>query len=103
MASVGHYVAHELSGKSPVLSFWILHGRGATANPWLPPPATLEPLPDSVEGELLERVGRRCLVPVYDDHQLRTVTAMHNQPLRCRFSQQVDALVFVPEVSPLAN
>lgn len=103
VASIGHHVARELSGTMPVLSFWFLHGRGTTANPWLPPPGRLEPVAASVDAELLARVGRPCLVPVHDDLQLRTVTAMHGQPLRCRLGEQVDAIVFVPEVSPIST
>lgn len=99
--SIGHHVAHELSPDRPVLSFWFLHGRGTTANPWLPPPGRLEPVAGTVDAELLARVGRPCLVPVYDDDEPRTVTAMHNQVLHCRFRDQVDAIVFVPEVSPI--
>lgn len=100
--SIGHYVAHELSPDLPVLSFWLLHGRGTTANPWLPPPGRLEPVAGTFDAELLERVRRPCLVPVHEDHQPRIVTAMHNQALQCRFSEQVDAIVFVPEVSPIS-
>lgn len=103
VASIGHHVTHELSAGTPVLSFWLLHGRGTTANPWLPPPGLLEPVPDSVDAELLAHVGRPCLVPVGDDDRRRTVTAMHNQPMRCRLDQQVDAIVFLPEVSPLGT
>lgn len=103
VASIGHHVVHELSRGTPVLSFWILHGRGTTANPWLPPHRQLEPMPGSVEAELLTQVRHPCLVPVHDDDRRRTVTAMHNQPLHCRFSQQVDAIVFVPEVSPITE
>lgn len=101
--SIGHYVANELSSDVPVLSFWFLHGSGTSANPWLPPPGRLEPVAGTFDAELLERVRRPCLVPVSDDHQPRTVTAMHNQALRCCFSEQVDAIVFVPEVSPISG
>lgn len=99
--SIGHHVAHELAPDQPVLSFWILHGRGATANPWLPPPGRLEPLSGTVDAELEARVGQPCLVPVHDDSEARTVTAMNQQLLHCRFSEQVDALVFLADVAPL--
>ncbi|MCB1001776.1 MAG: erythromycin esterase family protein [Acidimicrobiales bacterium] len=101
--SIGHHVAHELSPDVPVLSVWFLHGSGTSANPWLPPPGRLEPVSGTVDAELLARVRRPCLVPVFDDHQQRTVTAMHNHILRCRFSEQVDAIVFAPEVSPISG
>lgn len=101
--SIGHYVTHELSPDQPVLSFWFLHGRGTTANPWLPRPGRLEPVAGTFDAELLERVGRPCVVPVFDDHESRTITGMHNQVLDCRFSEQADAIVFVPHVSPITG
>jgi hypothetical protein len=98
--SIGHHTAHELTD-GPVLSFWLLQGKGTSANPWLPAPGRLEPVAGTFDAELLARVGEPCLVPVGDDHHRRSVTAMHNTALQCRFSEQVDAVVFVPEVSPL--
>jgi erythromycin esterase-like protein len=99
--SIGHHTAHELSPDAPVLSFWFLHGAGTSANPWLPPPGRLHPAAGTFDAELLARVGRACLVPVGDDHHRRSVTAMHNQVLHCRFADQVDAIVFAPEVTPI--
>lgn len=99
--SIGHHVAHELTD-APVLSLWFLHGEGTSANPWLPPPAQLEPQAGTFDAELLARHGAGpCLVRVADDHHRRAVTAMHNTVLQCRFSEQVDAIVFAPRVSPL--
>ena len=98
--SIGHRTAHELTD-GPVLSFWLLHGEGTTANPWLPPPGRLEPAAGTFDAELLARVGRPCLVPVGDDHHRRAVTAMNNTVLYCRFSEQVDAIVFAPAVGSL--
>jgi hypothetical protein len=99
--SIGHHTAHELTD-APVLSFWFLHGEGTSANPWLPEGGRLAPQAGTFDAELLERVGRPCLVPVGDDHQRRSVTAMHNTVIRCRFDEQVDAIVFAPRVTPLA-
>jgi hypothetical protein len=100
--SVGHHTAHELTD-APVLSFWLLHGEGTSANPWLPPPGRLEPAAGTFDAELLARVGRPCLVPVGDDHHRRSVTAMNNTVLHCRFAEQVDAVVFAPFVTPLGS
>jgi hypothetical protein len=98
--SIGHHTAHELTD-GPVLSFWFLHGEGTSANPWLPPPGRVEPSAGTFDAELLARVGAPCLVRVAEDHHRRTVTAMHNTVLHCRFAEQVDAVVFAPAVTPL--
>lgn len=75
----------------------------AKREPWLPPPGRLEPAAGTFDDELMTRVDHPALVPVADDHRPRRVTAMHNKTLRCRFSQQVDAILFVPEVTPIAG
>ena len=98
--SLGHVTANELAD-GPVLSFWLLHGEGSSANPWLPPPGRLKPAPGTFDEELLARFDRPVLVPVGDDDGLRAVTQMHNIVLHCRFAEQVDAIVFAPEVHPL--
>lgn len=98
--SIGHVTAHELTD-GPALSFWFLHGEGASANPWLPAGGRLEPAAGTLDAELLARVGRPCLLRVDDDRRWRSVTAMHNTVLRCRLAEQVDAVVFAPAVTPL--
>jgi hypothetical protein len=98
--SIGHHVAHELTD-APVLSMWLLHGEGISANPWLPPPGRLQPQAGTFDAELLARVGRPCLVRVDGDHHRRSVTQMHNLVLHCRFDTEVDAIVFAPTVSTL--
>jgi hypothetical protein len=101
--SIGHHVAHELAD-APVLSLWFLHGEGTSANPWLPPPGHLEPQAGTFDAELLARHGDGpCLVRVAEDHHRRSVTAMHNTVLQCRFAEQVDAIVFAPRVTPLGE
>ena len=100
--SIGHHVAHELTD-GPVLSFWFLHGEGTSSNPWLPPPGRLTPAAGTFDAELAARVGRSCLVPVGADHHRRAVTGMHNTTLFCRFAEQVDAIVFTPNVTPLRS
>ena len=98
--SIGHYAAHELAD-GPVLSFWFLHGEGTSANPYLPPPGTLTPQRKTVNADLLKRCDQPCVIRVDDDTQKRRVTQMHNLVLECRFSEQVDAIVFAPWVTPL--
>jgi hypothetical protein len=97
--SVGHHVAHALGER--VVSFWLLHGEGESANPWLPPPGRLAPAAGTFDAELLARVGAPCLVPVGDDHHRRSITQMHNAVLHTRLDTQVDAIVFAPRVTRL--
>lgn len=99
--SIGHHVAHELTD-APVLSIWMLHGSGTTANPWLPPPGRLAPAPGTVDAELAGRWQQPCLTLVTGDVEQRRVTQMHNQVMSCRLADQVDAIVFVPRVTPIS-
>jgi hypothetical protein len=98
--SIGHYVTNVLA-RGPVLSIWLLHGRGRSANPWLPSPGELTPGDETFDAELLERWDRPCLLVVGDDRAERRITQMHNAVMRCRLGDQVDAIVFAPEVTPL--
>jgi erythromycin esterase-like protein len=100
--SIGHHVAHVLTPDRPVLSFWMLHGAGTSANPWLPPPGELRSAPGTVDAELAARWSSPCLAVVDPaDVERRRVTQMHNLVLRCRLAEQVDGVVFVPRVTPL--
>jgi hypothetical protein len=98
--SIGHHVAHELTD-GPVLSIWFLHGEGTSANAYLPPPGRLSPAAGTLDAELLARVGVPCILDVRHDHHRRSITQMHNPVLHCRLDEQVDAVVFAPEVHPL--
>jgi hypothetical protein len=96
--SIGHHVAAATEG--PVLSFWFLHGEGASASPFVPS-GRLRPGKRSFNAELLKRYDEPVVLRVDDDHEERTVTHMHNLDLRCRLSDQVDGIVFAPHVTPL--
>lgn len=98
--SIGHFVAHELAD-GPVLSIWLLHGTGTSANPWLPPPGTLAPQPDTLDEALLREWTQPCLMTVEPEAEPQRVTQMHNQVMTCRLSDQVDAIIFAPTVTPL--
>ncbi len=98
--SIGHHVVHDLTD-SAVLSIWFLHGTGHSDNPYLGASGTLVPAPGTLNAELLDRVGRPCLLRVDDDREWRSITQMHNAVLHCRLAEQVDAIVFAPVVSPL--
>ena len=101
--SIGHFLVHELlDGPDDVLSIWMLHGRGRSANPWLPPPGELVAAEGTVDAELAAQHDQPHLVVIdRRDTERRRVTQMHNLVLTCALAEQVDALVFVPEVSPL--
>jgi hypothetical protein len=100
--SVGHHVAHDLTDL-PVLSIWFLHGAGHSDNPYLGPPGRLVAAPGTLNAELLDGVGRPCLLRVDDDREWRSITQMHNAVLHCRLAEQVDAIVFAPYVSPISD
>jgi len=98
--SIGHRVARDLTDE-PILALWLLHGDGASANPWLPPPGRLHPAPGTVDEQLLATHEQPCIVPAPRDGARRSVTQMHNLVLECDLSRQVDAIVFAPHVTPL--
>ena len=56
--SIGHHVAHELTDE-PVLSIWLLHGTGTSANPWLPPRGRLAPVAGTFDGRAQLMRSRR--------------------------------------------
>ncbi len=99
--SIGHFVAHELTD-APILSMWMLHGTGTSANPWLEPPGSLQPATDTIDAELAAVWDRPCFAAVADDSTQRRVTQMHNMVMTCRLRDQADAIVFVPEVGPIS-
>lgn len=98
--SIGHFVAHELTDR-PVLAMWLLHGAGRTASPYLPPPGELVAGHDTINAALGSRWDRPCLLRVSEDTQPRTVAGMHNLTMTCRPTDQVDAIVFCPTVTPV--
>jgi hypothetical protein len=63
--SIGHLVTHTLlDGPDDVLAIWMLHGRGTSANPWLPPPGALVAAPCTLDAALAERHDRPQVVIV---------------------------------------
>ena len=59
--SIGHHVANHLVD-GPVLSIWLLHGTGTSANPWLPPPGKLQPASKTIDADLAKRHDEPVLV-----------------------------------------
>jgi hypothetical protein len=85
-----------------VLAIWLLFGDGNSANPYLPPPGALRPNKGTLNEALLREFDEPTLLLVEpDDDARRTVTHMHNLDLRCRLNEQVDAILWVPHVTPL--
>jgi erythromycin esterase-like protein len=99
--SIGHVVANDLTD-APVLSMWMLNGTGTTANPWLEPPGRLLPAAGTLDAELAQRWDTPCFLSTSDDNAERDVTQMHNMVMTCRLADQVDGVVFVPRVTPIA-
>src|SRR5207245_1609240 len=73
--SIGHHVAHELTD-GPVISFWLLHGGGRSASPWLSPPGDLVVPGDTVNAELAAATDTSCLVRVDHDREVRKIAGM---------------------------
>lgn len=91
--SIGHHVAETRS----VFSIWMLNGSGRTSSPWV---SELQPQPGTLNAELAMRYDEPVLVLPESDTSMR-ITQMHNIVLECNLHEQVDAIVFVPEVTPL--
>jgi hypothetical protein len=85
----------------PVLSAWLLHGGGRSANPWLPPPGTLDVAAGTVNAELAARWSRPCLALPTDTTDRAEVAQMHNLVMTCRLADEVDEVVFCPQVTPV--
>jgi erythromycin esterase-like protein len=97
-----------LHGSRPdeIFAVWMLEGRGADSRP-LPGRHRVES-PSGTLNALLSKVGPAFVLPTAsDDPRARLLTAeidlmsMYGHRLRARIAEQVDALVFVREVSPL--
>jgi erythromycin esterase-like protein len=100
--SIGHVVCQELSDGA-VASFWMLHGRGRSAGPYLPDQQELAAAKGTVDATLAAALPAPSLVPVAPTMTGKTgVTQMHNLVMTVNLAAQVDALVFVPEVRPLS-
>ena len=99
--SVGHHVTAAVAGS--VLSIWLLHGGGRTANPWLAASGgQIEVPPDTVNADLAARWQRPCVATVSRRTGQQRVAQMHNLVLTCDLAAQADAVVFCPTVTPVA-
>lgn len=98
--SLGHYLSHQL-GPDRVLSIWLLHGGGHTASPYLAPSGQLVVPNDTVNADLARRWSTPCLARVGPDREPVGVAQMNNLVMTCRLGDQVDAVVFCPEVTAI--
>ena len=97
--SIGHHLTSAVGGS--VVSIWLLHGGGRTANPWLAASGgQIEVPPDTVNAALADRWQQPCLAAVSPSAGEQRVAQMHNLVLTCDLASQVDAIVFCPTVTP---
>jgi erythromycin esterase-like protein len=92
-----HSIGHRIAAEHDVLSIWMLNGSGRTSSPWV---TDLRPQPGTLNAELAERYDEPALVIPEQDESVR-ITQMHNLVMTCNLREQVDAIVFVPTVTPL--
>ena len=102
--SVGHHVAHRADiGADRVLAIWMLCGRGHDANTLVPGQAGIAPRAGTLNAALdAASHGHPALVPLTDLPGAVRVQHMHDSVFRTPVAGQLDAVVYVPEVSPLA-
>jgi hypothetical protein len=102
--SIGHHVAHRPDvGADGVLAVWMLCGRGRDANPLVPDQAGVAPIPGTLNAALDAMCdGQPLLVPLAGLPGTVRIQHMHRSVFRTPVEGQLDAVVYVPEVSPLA-
>jgi hypothetical protein len=102
--SIGHHVAHRADvGADRVLAIWMLCGRGRDASPLAADRAGIAPLAGSLNAAC-DRVadGVPIVVPLAGLPGRVRIQHMHSSVVRTRAAGQIDAIVYVPEVTPLA-
>jgi len=92
-----HSIGHHVAESHDVVSIWMLHGSGQTSSPWV---TDLRPQPGTLNEELARRYDEPVLV-IPETTEPTRVTQMHNLVMECDLREQVDAIVFVPTVTPL--
>jgi hypothetical protein len=98
-ATIGHHVCHTLTDQ-PVLAIWLLYGGGRSASPHVPGGELIVP-----DGTLNAELARSCAEPalVAVDPDAGSHTFISFGPITCDLADQVDAIVFAPEVSPVRD
>lgn len=102
--SIGHHVTHRAEvGADRVLAVWMVCGHGRDANPLVPDQATIAPRPGTLNAALDEVSGATSvLVSLAGLPGYVRIQHMHGSVLRTPVVGQLDAVVYVPAVSPLA-
>jgi erythromycin esterase-like protein len=97
--TLGHHVTHSLAD-GPVLSIWLLYGGGRTASPHVPG-GDLTVEDSTLNAQLAKTWAVPCFARVDDQHDEHTIVSFG--PLACRLSDQLDAIVFCPRVTPVTE
>lgn len=101
--TIGHHVAHVVA-QGPVLAIWLLHGGGMTTSPWLAPDGGTLVVPDhTLNARLAAEWDGPCLLRVDHVTDELAVAGQNNITMTCRPSEQVDAIVFTPTLSPVRS
>jgi hypothetical protein len=95
--TIGHHVCHELTDQ-PVLAIWLLYGGGRTASPYVPGGELSVP-DGTLNAELRRSAGQPSLVAIGADSGRHTLISFGS--ITCELAEQVDAIVFAPEVTPV--
>jgi hypothetical protein len=102
--SIGHHVAHRPDiGPDRVLAIWMLCGHGRDADPLVPEQSAIAPVKGTLT-EACDRVadGVPLLVPLAGLPGRVRIQHMHSSVFRTPVEGQLDAVVYVAEVTPLA-
>lgn len=100
--SLGHHIVQELGLKA--FSIWMIYGAGEDSQPLADLPRKAAFTHDSLNRRLAARFKTPTLIRT--DHapdEMMTIAHMYNSTLRTPLKGQMDALYFVPRVSPMQS
>jgi hypothetical protein len=103
--SIGHHVAHRSDvGPDGVVSIWMLCGGGRDSNPMVTGAQDATPKRGTLNAALAEVAGGEPLfVPLAGWDGDLVIQHMYGATFRTPATGQIDAVVFVPEISPLRS
>jgi erythromycin esterase-like protein len=100
VSSLGHHVAQELSLKT--FSVWMIYGAGEDSQPLPDLPRSARYPPDTLNAKLAARFSEPTLISTVDaPDEPALIGHMYNSVFRTHLRDQVDALYFVPRVTPM--